>query len=946
MIFSVLSKRSSNYIFTILALLLLVGITLVFWQHYRDSERISEQIAIDDAKNFSSSVAEFRNFYAKHILPPLRLKDITITHNYQDVPGSVPLPATFAKEFGRFLAREDASYQVRLYSDLPFSWSKTGGVHDDFEKQAMAFLKDNPDETFLRFEREEGQTILRFAVADKLKASCVSCHNHYPGTPRTDWKEGDVRGVLEVKRPISEGHIESESLARDAFIKMVSLALITLLLLAFIIRQLKGALQQSKDLLDERIEVNEKLNLEIEQRNQLTEDLTLSENKVRSVMNSVIDVIIVIDRYGTVLECNESIEAMFGYKAEEVIGQNIKMLMPEPYKSEHDGYLERYLTHKQRHVIGQTRHVEAQRKNGDVFPIDLSVSEVKLKDKVEFTGVIRDITKRVEEEIALQKARDKAIESTKLKSEFLANMSHEIRTPMNGIIGMTDLLLDMPLSPEQRDLAQTVSSSSASLLKIINDILDFSKIEAGKVEIHKEATPILPVIESAIDLVADTAYEKGLRLAYFIDPGSPNEMMVDETRLRQVLLNLLGNAVKFTAQGEVVLDIQFNRQEQTLEFSIEDTGVGISEKALKSLFDAFSQADGSTTREYGGTGLGLTISKQLVKLMGGCIRVKSTVGKGSKFYFALPVGMEVSQACLTKTQEPLNVSLLIQPGRFTDRVIEQFSQLNVQVTAYATPQSLVEAMHAKKLESCHVIAIDLVSLEKQSEPESFIRTELNKHSEQNPSQSIVWLMTPKQKMFRGVELLEQLNSLSIVKPMKLSQFAQLAQRFSGVDNSVIKQGVALNQLEGVTQVEQAKPIESDNKVTETRSTESVNLEVLLVEDNLVNQKLALALIGRLGYNVDLATNGKEALDMLENKTYDVVFMDCQMPIKDGYEATRELRARESAGKHTPVIAMTANAMKGDDQLCYAAGMDDYITKPVDRELLKSKLEHYLELKQS
>lgn len=932
--FSALSKRSNNYLFTILAILLLLGISLVFWQHYRDSSHISEQIAIEDAKNFSSSVSEFRNFYTKHILPPLRLKNIQITHDYRAVPGSVPLPATFAKEFGRFLAKEDASYQVRLYSDLPFSWSETGGLHDSFEADAMQSLKTNPDQPFWRMETEKGQTMLRFAVADRLTEGCVSCHNSYPGTPKTDWKEGDVRGVLEVKRPISDGLVASERLAKEAFIKMVSLALITLLLLAFIMRRLKGALEQSEELLIERTQVNEKLNLEIEQRNQLAEDLTLSENKVRTVMNSVLDVIIVIDRYGTVLECNQAIETMFGYQANEVIGHNVKMLMPEPYKSQHDGYLAAYLTKQEQHVIGNTRVVEARRKNGEVFPIDLSVSEVKLKDKVEFSGVIRDITKRVEEEKALQDARDKAIESTNLKSEFLANMSHEIRTPMNGIIGMTDLLLDMPLSAEQRDLARTVSTSSASLLKIINDILDFSKIEAGKVEIQNEVTSVLPIIESAIDLVADSAYEKSLRLVYFIDPDAPAQILVDETRLRQVLLNLLGNAVKFTSDGEVLLDVKFNRAKRTLEFVIEDTGVGIPERALKSLFDAFTQADGSTTREYGGTGLGLTISKQLVKLMGGCIRVESAVGVGSKFRFTLPIGEQSSQHCISKLSQPFKVALMVQNGDFTQRIVEQFAKLNVSLKTFDTPETFVSALQAGELSSYDVLAVDVVSLEMYPEQESILVTELQKIT----LQPIAWLMTPKQKMLRGNELLLQHNMLDVIKPMKLSQFGLMLQRLAIGNNQAVQEDVERNQLKTVGDEVTSQSALSDSV------TEDVNLEILLVEDNLVNQKLAMALIGRLGYKVDLANNGQEALDKLSEKQYDVVFMDCQMPVKDGYEATRELRAREGQGMHTPIIAMTANAMKGDDQVCYASGMDDYLTKPIDRELLKIKLNHYLNLK--
>ena len=940
MAFSLFSGRFNNYLFSGLALILLVGMSFVFWQHERDSSHIAEQIAIEDAKNFSNSVAEFRNFYTSHILPPLRLKDIVITHNYTEVPGSVPLPATFAKEFGRYLSKESASYKVRLYSDLPFPWSKDGGVNDEFEREAMAFLKDNPATPFWRIEQEDGLTVLRYAVADTLKASCVACHNSYPGTPRTTWKEGDVRGVLEVRRPIAGAQAQSETLVRGAFIKMLSLALITLLLLAFMIRRMKVTLKQTESLLTERIHVNDKLNVEVEQRIQLAEELSLSEKKVRNVMNSVLDVIIVIDRYGTIRECNAAIYEVFGYQVEEVMGKNVNMLMPEPHQSQHDGYLAHYLETKQKNIIGQTRAMDAKRKSGEVFQIDLSVSEVKSNDKVEFTGVIRDITKRIEEEKSLQQARDKAIESTKLKSQFLANMSHEIRTPMNGIIGMTDLLLDTSLSPEQQDLAQTMSRSSASLLNIINDILDFSKIEAGKIEIHSVETAILPIIESAIDLVSEGAYEKNLRLAYFIDSNVPARILVDETRLRQVLLNLLGNAVKFTLQGEVVLEVKFNQEAQVLEFVITDTGVGISKPALASLFEAFSQADGSTTRQFGGTGLGLSISKQLVKLMGGCIGVESTVGAGSTFSFSLPAGMQSDELCLEPVPEQVKVALMVQEGGLTSRLVEQFAQLNVLMQVYSTPQAYIQAIKCGELDEYNILAIDLITLEQFPDQASLLFDLLCVQPK-----PIAWLMTSKQKMSQADALLVQPNMIPIIKPMKFSRFAMLLQKFMPITDQRVNNEIARNQIESVDDTKN-DGVSSYLKKEAEDTRAGFSLDILLVEDNIVNQKVANALIAREGHQVDWAKNGQEALDMLASKQYDLVFMDCQMPVKDGYEATRELRAREEDGVHIPVIAMTANAMKGDDQLCYASGMDDYLGKPIDRVLLKSKLDHYLQLKKS
>lgn len=914
------SKFPQDFVLIVVLFVLIGGLAAIFWQYEQNQKSHQESVALADAQSFSDSVSQFRNFYASEILPALKPHDVPITHNFRDIPGALPLPATFAKEFGRHLAAEGSSYKVRLYSDLPFSWSKSGGVNDDFEKQAMEFLRSNPEKSFWKIEKTEQGSFLRYATADPLKTSCVACHNSYPGTPKTDWKEGDVRGVLEVKRPILTNFAGGDLQTQDTFIKMLLLATVAVLLVAFMMQRLRKSLNQTEALLQDKTKASELMNIEIEQRTELAKALQLNEKKLRKVVDSVLDVIIVIDDKGLVLQCNKAIFDVFGYEPSEIMGHNISLLMPEPSRSEHDEYLAKHYQTGKNRVIGQTRLMYAQKKDGSVFPVDLSVNKIDLNGNIQFTGVIKDVTQRIEAENKLQEARDKAIESAAMKSQFVANMSHEIRTPMNGIIGMTRLLLDQPLTEQQRDLAQTASNSANALLIIINDILDFSKIEAGKMTIDYQSVELLTVLEGVVDLVIDSAYSKGLRLGYFISSNVPKSITIDEIRLRQILLNLMGNAVKFTKHGEVILDISLSKDNQSIIFVVKDSGIGISEEAQRQLFSAFSQADGSTTRKFGGTGLGLSISKQLVELMGGEIAVESKPDAGATFTFSLPVKQPSNEElCLQPLKEALKVLALMPAGYFTLRVAEQMQALNVDLIVC---DSVAEFKHKWDLAEIEydALVIDAICLDIDNEQKRDLDSVVQKSS-----LPILLLMTPQQSQANVEANIGSEKVKHIVKPIKYSQLEKI---FNDVFfEETVSPSKQLNQSR-------------DEEITKHFNGDDFN--ILLVEDNLVNQKLAAALVKQIGFDVDIANHGDEALQMLQNKSYDLVLMDCQMPIRDGYDTTRELRKREQAAEHIPVIAMTANAMKGDDELCFAAGMDDYITKPIDRDLLRSKIEFYLQ----
>lgn len=646
--------------------------------------------------------------------------------------------------------------------------------------------------------------------------------------------------------------------------------------------------------------------------------LRRNERRNRLIIDTALDAFVAIDSEGTIIEWNPQAQATFGWEKIEAIGRSLEsVLIPPQFHESFRAGFARFKQSGESDVLKRRLEMIALHRSGEEFPVEMTISPIRHEPSYMFAAFIHDITRRKHAERELRDSKEAAEAANRAKSDFLANMSHEIRTPMNAVIGMTELVLDTKLSASQREYLSMARDSADALLRLINDILDFSKIEAGKLELESAVFGLRDGLGDTLKSLAIRAQREDLELACHIEPNVPDALIGDSARLRQIVVNLVGNAIKFTERGEVVVYVEVDEQlENTvqLHFTVSDTGIGIASEKLDRIFHAFEQADTSTTRKYGGTGLGLAICARLVNLMRGSIWVESELGVGSQFHFTVRTGVSAEVPARSGRRIVQGTRVLVVDDNDTNRTIldEMLPGWGLEVTCVDSVHHALAALHAAKQANA------LFSL---------VLSDVN---------------MPEQD---GFDLVEQIKSAqltdAVILMLSSSDRAGEVQRcrdigVSGYLRKPIKQSELFDTIVAALDIDATEAVTGGDGRTEGASTKigevtiSVPpLRVLLVEDSVVNQKLAIGLLKKWKHSVTIANNGVEALREVAASRFDLILMDVQMPEMDGLEATQRIRqAERQTGGHIPIIAMTAHAMKGDRERCLESGMDDYVSKPV------------------
>jgi PAS domain S-box-containing protein len=846
----------------VLTVLFCVGVVCMLWYVSHLQSSLIASIVLQDASLYSQALGEFRTVYTSEVVDTAIKHGIEVTHDHATREGAIPLPVTLTMLLGKRIEAHGSGAQTRLYSPYPFPWRQPeGGLRDAFSKEAWEYLRGNPDKPFYRFEDFNGIRSLRYATADLMRPRCVDCHNTHAASPKTDWKTGDVRGVLEVIFPLNMAMAQTSMGLKGAVALTAVMSVLWLSGLALSI----GRLRRNSADLTQRANA---LESEISERKGAEEALRQSEERYRHIINAAADAIISINEEGLVCEFNRAAEQIFGFSQSELLGRPLTAIIPQRLRVQHMVGLQRYLSTGERHLPSwQNIELPGLTKDGREFPLEVSFSLLEAGEQKFLTGVLRDITERKRAEVELQQAKEAAEAATQAKSEFLANMSHELRTPMNAIIGFTRLVMRRSkdvLPAREHDNLGKILISAEHLLTLINNILDLSKIEAGRMEIHLVGVQLAELVDACLRTVEPMIKGDSLRLAKALEADLPL-LVTDQDKLKQILMNLLSNAVKFTAQGSVTVTAR--RQDGHIAVAVTDTGIGVPEDKLGLIFEEFRQVDSSIGRQYGGTGLGLSISRRLARLLGGDLTVQSTAGVGSTFTVTIPFGDDPVQPAMSAIRPPGRGEPAGQPE--ADKVVLVID--DDPDVIYLLRENLAEAGYR------------VVGALSGSEG-------LQKARDLRPLAITLDILMPQKD---GWQILHELKTDAATRDIPIIVL-------SIVDNKEL--GYRLGAFDYLI-----KPFDREAILTALSHITPQQCRLLVVDDDPQVTDLVRQLLAGEPYEVLTAADGQEALEVMLEKRPDVILLDLLMPRMDGFALIEQLR-RASQLQQIPVIVLTAKTL--------------------------------------